>query len=175
MNSRLRVAAYLAVAALAGFAGYHYNQARLEAETSATAARRLLLAPLTGLDGNKRTLTQTRERILLVNFWATWCLPCRKEIPGLQRIGRKYAGNGLKVVGIAIDNAAKVREYAADMKIDYDLAIAGMDILAISKDLGNSAGALPFTVVLDRDRKLAYAHAGLLTEADLEAMLRPLL
>lgn len=174
MNSGLRVAAYLAVAALAGFAGYSYNQARLEAETSVAAARKLLLAPLTGLDGNKRTLAQARGRILLVNFWATWCQPCREEIPGLQRIGRKYARNGLEIVGIAIDNAAKVREYAADMNIDYDLAIAGMEILAVSKSLGNPAGVLPFTVILDRDRRLAYAHAGLLTEAALEAVLSPL-
>jgi hypothetical protein len=60
------------------------------------------------------------------------------------------------------------------MNIDYDLAIAGMEILAVSKGLGNPAGVLPFTVILDRDRRLAYAHAGLLTEAALEAVLSPL-
>ena len=79
------------------------------------------------------------------------------------------------LVGIAVDNTVKVREYAAEMNIDYTLLIATAETLAISKDLGNQLGVLPFTVVMDPAGKVAFTHAGALTEASLGAVLAPLL
>jgi hypothetical protein len=90
-------------------------------------------------------------------------------------VHKKNVSNGVEFVGIAIDNAAKVRDYALEMKIDYALRIGGLETLALGKDLGNSAGVLPFTIVLDRNGKLAYTHTGPLTEATLNAVLLPLL
>lgn len=79
------------------------------------------------------------------------------------------------MIGIAIDRADKVRTYAAEMKIAYPILIAGFDALEIARQLGNKSGALPFTVVLDRNGGLVKTHLGLLTEAELEALLAPLL
>lgn len=177
VNRWLQSGVFLLVAATAGFAGYYFNLNRAGSTSTATqgAAQALLLAPLADLSGKTQALSHGRGNVLVVNFWATWCLPCREEIPALARVHKKYASKGVEVVGIAIDNAFKVREFAAEMKIDYALWIAGPEVLAIAKDLGNPAGVLPFTVVLDRAGKVTYTHAGALTEPALDAVLQPLL
>ena len=133
-----------------------------------------MVASLTDLNGRTQALSQWHGKTLVVNYWATWCSPCREEVPALKRIHRKYVNNGVEVVGIALDNVAKVTEFAAEMGIDYSLMIGGIETLTASKELGNRAGVLPFTVVLDRTGKVAYTHAGALTEAVLDAVLMPL-
>jgi len=161
------------VAAVAGFAGYYLNRADPSSAATEAAAQALMRAPLSDLSGKAQTLSNWRGKVLVVNFWATWCPPCREEIPALIKTHRKYVSNGVEFVGIGIDNVANVREYAVEMKIDYALRLGRAETLAISKDLGNPAGVLPFTVVLDRAGKVAYTHAGPLTEAMLEAVLLP--
>ena len=134
-----------------------------------------MLAPLTDLSGKPQTLVRRQGKVLVVNFWATWCTPCRDEIPELMKIQERLGANGVEVVGIAVDNAAKVRDFAAEMHISYSVLIAGAEALAISRDLGNRAGVLPFTVVLNRSGNVAFAHAGGLTEAILGSVLAKLL
>jgi thiol-disulfide isomerase/thioredoxin len=175
VNRRLRIGAFLLVAALAGFSGYYFNRARLASPATEAAAQKLMLLSFADLNGKAQTLSQWRGKVLVVNFWATWCPPCREEIPGLMRTQNKYVSNSVKVVGIALDNVPKVRDYVAEMSIDYSLLIGGAEIQATSKDLGNRAGVLPYTVILGRNGKVAYTHAGALTEAALDAALLPLL
>jgi thiol-disulfide isomerase/thioredoxin len=163
------------VAAAAGLAGYYFNRASLSSPATVGAAQALMLAPLTDPSGNTQSLSQWRGKVLVVNFWATWCPPCREEIPVLKKVYQKYVANGVEFVGIALDNAAKVREYAAEMNIDYALRIGGPETLAISKGLGNPAGVLPFTIVLNRGGEVVYTHVGALTDATLDAVLLPLL
>jgi thiol-disulfide isomerase/thioredoxin len=134
-----------------------------------------MLASLSDPSGRPQMMSQWRGKVLVVNFWATWCAPCRKEIPALIRVQHKYALNGVQFVGIALDNVSKVRDYAEEMRIDYVLLIGGIETLGVTKDLGNRAGVLPFTVVLDRAGKVAYGHTGALTEALLGDVLTPLL
>lgn len=179
MDRWLQAGAFVVVAAVAAIAGYHFSQASLGSQATVAAAQKLMLAPLSDLNGREQTLSQSlsrsRGKVLVVNFWATWCAPCREEIPALKNIYKNYAANGLVIVGIAVDNVSKVREYADEMKIDYGLLIATAETLAISKDLGNQAGVLPFTVVIDQGGKVAFTHAGAVTEALLGAVLAPLL
>ena len=175
MNRRLQSGAFLLVAATAAFAGYYFHRAGLSSTATEAAVQALMLAPLTDLSGKVQALSHRRGKVLVVNFWATWCPPCREEIPALVKVHNKIAKNSIEFVGIALDNASKVREYADEMKIDYALWIGGPEIFAISKDLGNSAGVLPFTVVLDRAGKVAYTHVGVLTELALDTALQPLL
>ena len=87
----------------------------------------------------------------------------------------KYAANGVQFVGIALDNVANVLRFTDEMRIDYALLIGGTETLSLTKDFGNRAGVLPFTVVLGRDGEVAYTHAGAMTEASLSAVLTPLL
>ena len=175
MHRRLQAGVFLAVAALAGVAGFLFSRASLITPAAEGATQRLMLGSLPDLSGEPQTFSQWRGKVLVVNFWATWCAPCRKEIPDLIKTQKTYVANGVQVVGIALDNVIKVREYAEEMRIDYALLIGVAETLGLAKDLGNRAGVLPFTVVLDRTGKLVHAHAGATTAATLNAILAPLL
>lgn len=175
VNRRLQAGIFLVVAATAGLAGYYLNRASLVAPAADGAASRLMLGSLPDLSGKPQAFSQWRGKVLVVNFWATWCAPCREEIPALMKVQRVYADKGVQVVGISLDNVAKVQSFAREMNIDYALVNGVADTLDLAKNLGNRAGVLPFTVVLDRMGRLAHAHAGALTEASLSAILAPLL
>ena len=116
-----------------------------------------------------------KGKVLVVNFWATWCAPCRQEIPGLISVQGKYAANGLQVVGIAVDQADKAQAFAKDVGINYPVLVAGMEGASLARNLGNRTGALPFTLVLDRGGTPVKAHLGLITEEELDRLLGPLL
>ncbi len=175
MNRRAQAGLLLSVAILAGVAGFAIRRESMVSPEVQGATQKLMLSTLPDSDGKPQAMSQWRGKVLVVNFWATWCAPCREEIPALMRVQHTYAANGLHIIGIALDNASKVREYAHEMGIDYTLLVGSIDTLDLGKDLGNRAGVLPFTVVLDRSGQLAYAHTGALTEAGLSAVLKPLL
>ena len=163
------------MAGVAGAAGFYLSRESPTSLAADGAARRLMLISLADTRGKSQPMSQWRGKVLVVNFWATWCAPCREEIPALMRVQHKYASNSVQFVGIALDNVSKVRDYAEEMGIDYILLIGGMETLDVTRDLGNRAEVLPFTVVLDRAGKVVYAHAGALTEALLGAVLSALL
>lgn len=175
VNRRIEAGVFLAVAVLAGAVGFYLSRGSTTFQITDGAAQRLMLTSLSDLSGTSQAMSQWRGKVLVVNFWATWCAPCRDEIPALIRVQHKYASNGVQFVGIGLDNASNIRDYADEMRIDYVVLIGGMEILNVAKDLGNGAGVLPFTVVLDRAGKVAYAHAGALTEASLGTVLTALL
>ena len=126
------------------------------------------------LDGKSRRLAEWQGRALVCNFWATWCAPCREEIPLLIAARQKYGPSGVEIVGIAIDNAAKVREYAASFNISYPVLLAEADGLDLMRQLGNSAGGLPYTVIADRRGGLVHRKLGALKQAELDGFLEPL-
>jgi thiol-disulfide isomerase/thioredoxin len=175
MRRRSAVAATAAVAALALGAGLYFGVERRAGAPDPAAVSALTRADLTDLAGSRATLERWRGKVLVVNFWASWCAPCREEIPGLLRIQQRFAPNGLQVVGIAVDTVDKSRQAASEMKISYPVLVAGVQIIDITRQLGNRAGGLPFTVVLDREGRLVTTHLGLLSEAQLERLVRPLL
>ena len=126
------------------------------------------------LDGKTRKLAEWRGKVLVCNFWATWCAPCREEIPLFIAAREKYGSAGVEIVGIAIDNASKVRDFSASFKIPYPLLLAKADGLDVMRQLGNNSGGLPYTVVTDRQGALVHRKLGALKEADLDAILKPL-
>jgi thiol-disulfide isomerase/thioredoxin len=126
------------------------------------------------LDGKSRRLAEWQGRALVCNFWATWCAPCREEIPLLIAARQKYGPSGVEIVGIAIDNAAKVREYAASFNISYPVLLAEADGLDLMRQLGNSAGGLPYTVIADRRGGVVHRKLGALKQAELNGFLEPL-
>ncbi len=129
---------------------------------------------LVDLTGRTRRLSEWRDRILVCNFWATWCTPCREEIPLLMAAGKKYGPKGVEIVGIAIDNAAKVRDFASSLNISYPILLAEADGLDLMRRLGNGAGGLPYTVVADRQGNLVHRKLGAFKGADLDSILSPL-
>lgn len=163
------------MAVLAGASGIYLGRGSLTSPLAGSATQRLMLASLSDPNGKSQMMSQWRGNVLVVNFWATWCAPCREEIPALIKVKHKYASNGVQFIGIAIDDVSKVREYAEEMQIDYVMLIGGKETLDVTKDLGNRGGVLPFTLVLDRAGKVVFVHTGALTDALLGDVLTPLL
>jgi thiol-disulfide isomerase/thioredoxin len=110
--------------------------------------------------GQPTSLAAWRGKSLIVNFWATWCAPCRREIPLFQQIERERGPDGFQVVGIAVDFRDKVLEYADEMKIAYPLLIGEQDALDAAAAFGIQAVGFPFTVFADREGRVIVAHMG---------------
>ncbi len=167
-----------AVGGLAAGAGYLTHLWRIGGLGSAAvpgSGESILTARLTGLDGSPQTLSAYRGRILIVNFWATWCVPCREEIPLFVRLQQEYTAKSVQFAGIAIDQVDKVQKFADEFRINYPLLIGGMDSLELSRQAGNKAGVLPFTLVLGRDGNIAVTLVGGISEARMREALDPLL
>jgi thiol-disulfide isomerase/thioredoxin len=165
----------VALAAAAGGAAYHLWLGGDSGASSAAAAERLYAARLADMQGTPQPLEQWRGRVLVVNFWATWCAPCRAEIPGFVRLQERHGSRGLQFVGIAIDQPGKVADFAREFGINYPLLIGGMESLDLLRQAGNRQAVLPYTVVIDRHGKVASRQPGGLTEARLEDLVKPLL
>ncbi|HEU4441438.1 MAG TPA: TlpA disulfide reductase family protein [Burkholderiales bacterium] len=160
-------AAGIAAAAVGALTGAIALQAR-------SGAADLLAARYPDLDGRVHRLLDWRGKVLLCNFWATWCAPCREEVPILVSAKRQWAAYGFEVVGIGIDSADKMREFSRTHKINYPVLVADATALALVRKLGNRAGALPYTVVLDTTGAVVRRHLGAFTAPDLRRLLESL-
>jgi thiol-disulfide isomerase/thioredoxin len=174
-NKLLRYLLYTFLALTAFGAGLWVNSSRQTEAPSATAADALFAITLPDLQGKPQSLQQWRGKVLVVNFWATWCAPCREEIPIFVKLQDRYAAKGLQFVGISIDQVDKTSEFATTFKINYPSLIGNFDTVEISRKAGNERRALPYTVILDRNGRVVSAALGGLTQEKLEALLGPLL
>lgn len=125
--------------------------------------------------GSEQALAQWKGKVVVVNFWATWCAPCREEMPEFVKAQAEFGGRGLQFIGIAIDEPAKVRSFAAELGLNYPTLIGGYGAIELSKTLGNRLGALPFTVVIDRNGRYVHTQLGPLNKASLRAIIGQLL
>jgi peroxiredoxin len=156
------------VGAAAALAGAIVGPLALQSESGAAE---LLSVRYPDVTGAPRRLREWRGKVIVCNFWATWCLPCREEIPLLITSRAQYAPKGAEIVGIGIDKVDKIRQFAKDFGIDYPLLVAGASGLDLMRKLGNQAGALPYTVIVDRQGTISYRRLGILRVADLQRVL----
>lgn len=130
---------------------------------------------LPGLDGQEVASSRWAGKILVLNFWATWCPPCLRELPLFDALQRTYAEAGLQVVGIAIDNQGDVERFLAEHPVGFPILLGDTEAIELSRRLGNRLQGLPFTAIFDPRGKWVYAHSGEITRAALTAQLDPLL
>jgi len=184
-GSRVAVLVGVSVAVLALFAGWGVRQALDPAGATASTAgvRKGGLAPgtprpefvLPDLEGHPRQVSEWDGRVLVVNFWATWCPPCLREIPHFIDLQTRYRDQGLVFVGIAIDEPGAVRELVQQLGVNYPVLLGDAEASEVSVRYGNALGGLPYTVVLDRQGRVALTHTGEVPIARLEGVVRPLL
>lgn len=171
MNRLARYTLITVVALAAAAAGYLVSHMQQVFPSDPAAAKQLLALTLPDPSGSAQSMRQWQGKILVVNFWATWCPPCREEMPGFSRLQSKLAGNGIQFVGIGIDSADKIKEFSKLTPVSYPLLVGSPGLMAIMSQLGNNAGGLPYTVILGRDGHLEQTRLGEWQEADLEAFL----
>lgn len=123
-------------------------------------------------EGGEVSLAALRGKPLLLNFWATWCPPCVEELPMIDRFFKEQAANGWQVIGLAIDQPSSVRKFLERTPVSFPIGMAGLEGTGLVKQLGNTAGGLPFTLVLHSDGAVAARKMGQLEASDLEAWRR---
>jgi thiol-disulfide isomerase/thioredoxin len=142
---------------------------------SADADKLIFAAAFPDPQGVKQPLAQWRGKVVVLNFWAPWCPPCRKEMPGFVELQRKYGEHGLIFIGIALDTRESVLAYLRENAINYPILLGQDEAVALSSAIGNHQGGLPFSAVLDRRGKIIAAQVGALNEEKLEKLITPLL
>ena len=174
------LAAVIIGAAAAGAAGYLFFEQRQPAteplppameSAPKTLAATLPTFQLADRDGKVRSLQDWTGKSLIVNFWATWCAPCRREIPLLEKIQVEYGPEGFQVIGIAADYRDKVIAYADEIGLKYPLLIGEQEALDAATAFGIEAVGFPFTIFADRQGRIVAAHVGELTEPEARVIL----
>lgn len=121
------------------------------------------------VDGNQHSLVEYTSKILVLNFWATWCPPCIKEMPDLNYLYNNY--ENINVVGLAVDTVKNVKKFSTKVAVDYPILMAGHDGIKLMKDLGNSVGGLPYTLVFNDDGVPIEKYLGQVSLETLENLL----
>ncbi len=172
MNRRRKWGIYGAVALVAASGGLwlgwqQFNPAPADLDA---AAQKLLTQTLPDAAGQPQALAQWRGKVLVVNFWASWCAPCVEEMPELAALHWQFKDQGVQFVGIGIDSARNIEEFLSKNKgVDYPLLVSGFAGVSSMRSLGNPMGSLPFTLVIDRQGKIQHQRLGPIHKQDLTA------
>lgn len=168
---------FLAVAISAAALGFFFGQPKSQDAAPAApigSGKQLMEATLATADGQAASLKAWQGKVLVVNFWATWCPPCREEMPEFSRAQQHLAGKGVQFVGIGIDTPDNIIDFQKRSPVSYPLLMGSYEALKLTVALGNSSSALPFTVILDRQGNIRHTKMGKLNAAELEQLLAPL-
>lgn len=155
--------------------GMYFGAKRFTPEPpAATAVGALMQASLPDAAGVEHRLSEWQGKTLVVNFWATWCPPCVDEMPELVELQEDLGGSNVQVLGIGIDSPSNIRQFSEKHRITYPLLVAGMAGTELSRQFGNQAGGLPFTVLIASDGTVRKTYMGRLDLAKLRADLASL-
>lgn len=133
-------------------------------------AAALYATPFTDTEGRPQALGQFQGKVVVLNFWATWCAPCREEMPAFTRIQARWGSRGVQIVGVSDEDAGKVARFGRELAINYPLWVAA-SAGELSRRLGNASGVLPHSAILDGTGRVLEQKVGPYKEAELEAKL----
>ncbi len=169
MKQHLRFLLLAAMAWLLVACGDDSNEATAVVEHPAQAIFSLTLPDL---QEAPQELAQWRGQPMLVNFWATWCAPCVEEMPDLNALQAEFPN--VRFVGLGVDSLESLREFSERIPVDYPLLVARSEGFDLMRELGNEAGGLPFTVLIDSTERIPHRVAGQIDPEALRAQLRSL-
>jgi thiol-disulfide isomerase/thioredoxin len=179
LKKPLSFIAYLTILIILGLAVRHFainpmydNQVNSKPKISSAP---LFTTPLTNIQGVQQNLSQYKGKIIVLNFWATWCPPCREEMPELSQLQLEYKNKNVVVLGIAEDELPLVNEYLQSSPVTYPVFIAENDAMNLGANLGNDKGVLPYTVIIGADGDVIDTFYGRISKPLLEKYLLSLL
>jgi thiol-disulfide isomerase/thioredoxin len=127
------------------------------------------------INGERRHISEWDGHVLAINFWATWCAPCLKEVPEFIQLQDKYSEKGLQFVGIALQKPAEVREFAREYAMNYPVFAGELEVVRLAQVFGNDIGGLPYTVIIDKTGLVNFVKHGPLSMDEAEAIILDLL
>lgn len=131
---------------------------------------------LPGIDDKSHSLEEWQGKVIMLNFWATWCPPCQYEIPDFIRFQQEYGASGLQIVGIGIDEMRKLKNFARTEQMNYPVLASDPEKSGtMLSEWGNGEQLLPYTVVIDRDGRITYIQRGEFNQAAFDEFVVPLL
>ncbi|MBU3693985.1 MAG: TlpA family protein disulfide reductase [Rhodocyclaceae bacterium] len=173
MKTRILIVGMVILAAAAGAAvGIGRKSSMPDPDGRAQA---IFAASLPDAQGQPHDLGQYRGKVLVVNFWATWCAPCIEEMPGFVRLQEKYRERGLVFVGVAIDDPDAVAPFMQKLGVNYPVLTAEAAGYELLKAAGDSKGVMPYTLVIGRNGEVAQTRSGIYRENELDQALATLL
>ena len=181
-----RYALLLVCAVISGISGlYGYRATIINNDNNSTNAKMSKILTigdrrpdfsLLGMNGELRTISEWDGRIILLNFWASWCSPCVREIPAFQKIYQDYRDQNVEVIGVAIDEPNNIRSYLKRVTVTYPILQGRVHGSALMQQLGNAHGTLPYTLVIDENARISiHSLNGELNYRQIQALLESLL
>lgn len=181
MSKSNKLSFYIVVAIFSLAAGFAYKSWHMDNAMSLTSVEKkagadnFFAASLPDIDGTLQSTAQWQGKIVVVNFWATWCLPCRDEIPELIETYTAYRDQGVVIVGVAIDDMEKVAAFSEEFGINYPVLVGDMEAFSLAEAMGNPQGALPYTATIDRSGTIVHTRLGRINKSQIEAIIKPML
>ncbi len=171
---------YLALMMILGFAIFYFflnpqTQIISKSPTPTSSTQALFTANFPDENGKPQALNQYEGKVVVLNFWASWCEPCREEMPELSELHTAYKDKNVVVLGMAIEDVAGINDFLKETKVSYPLFAADVQGMDIATSLGNNKGVLPYTVIIKADGTVVKTYFGRITMPLLEQTLKTIL
>lgn len=172
MQSKYRL---LIVAALALISTLYLLKPFVSSNAPSVPSQALLDARFNTLEGQEVPLSQWQNKIIVLNFWATWCPPCREEMPELSNMQKQYKNQNMVIIGLSTDDLETTKTFIANNPVSYPILAGDMQAMNFAESLGNNQSILPYTVVIDEKGRVVKAFFGRINQEILEKTVSPLL